>query len=79
MYTIEKAIEQALDEAQRKKEQGLLTKITDDWDLLDWSKGDPETIYTIASLYAQYVEGIEFDNAADRIECVLKETYPEYV
>lgn len=79
MYTIEKAIEAARDEVERKISNNLLFKFDVDLAEQDWSKGDPETLYSIASLYAQGVKLYEFDAAVDMIVHALEETYPEYL
>ena len=79
MYTIEKAIQYAHEEVERKISTNLLFKSDVDLDALDWSKGDPETLYSIASLYAQGVKMYKFDAAVDMIERALEETYPEYM
>lgn len=51
-YGLKNAKRMALNEALKKKQKGLLFNSGVDFDQLDWSNGDPETIYSIASLYS---------------------------
>ena len=76
--TIKQAVAQALKEAQRKQAAGHLYKSSDanddgEFPNHDWSKGDPETVYSIASLYSQFTD----DPAAaeDKIIAALQEEY----
>lgn len=78
-YKIEKAIQQALDEAESKFKCGKLFKSGDESDAAnDFTNGDPETIYSLSSLYAQYVEEIRYDTAVDLILEALIKKYPDY-
>lgn len=43
----------------------------------DFSNGDPETIYSIASMCAQYVEDNTIDDARDMIENALADIFPD--
>lgn len=79
MYGIAKAIEQALVSAEKKAEAEQLLMSDADLDTFDDSNGDPETIYTIAAMYAQFVEGMSYADAMSAIEDALIEKYPEYL
>jgi hypothetical protein len=79
-YTIEKLIEMALQDAEAKKEKGLLFKSDTDLRLEDWSKGDPETLYSITAMYAQFATTpTSVEEAEDLIETALEEAYPDYL
>lgn len=77
MYTIKEAIKSAINEAERKFKSGKLLKSNEISE--DFTNGDPETIYSIASIYAQFVEDKNFNDAVDGIEEALFEIYPEYI
>jgi hypothetical protein len=80
MYTIEKAIECAKREAHKKQLAGKLFSGSDDNPASqDFTDGDPETIYSIASMYAQYVEGENYLTAMDKIENALALEFPHYI
>ena len=44
----------------------------------DFTDGDPETLFTISSMYAQFLDD-DFNNACDAILCKLQEIFPEYI
>jgi len=79
-------IQQAIDMATKKNEQGLLVwdeipeledKAMNDW----WCtpEGDRETIYSIASLYSQFPpEGISPNKARDILEDELCKKFPRF-
>lgn len=49
------AVQQALNEAAAKASSGHLYKANDDAAAdHDWNQGDPETVYSLASLYSQF-------------------------
>ena len=81
--TKERAIQAALDEADRKWDKGLfIAQNHPDYDniigsmCVDGIEGDPETVYSIASLYADDVNN---DGTwEDAIEAALMEKYPSY-
>lgn len=80
MYTLEKAIECSLREAQRKQLQGKLFSSTDDSSASqDFTNGDPETLYSIASMYSQFVEDTDVDVAEDKILDALIQQFPDYL
>jgi len=80
MYTLQKAIECSLREAQKKQLQGKLFSATDDSQASqDFTDGDPETLYSIASLYSQFVEDFDVDVAEDKILDALILQFPDYV
>tara|TARA_R110002020_G_scaffold249278_1_gene463201 strand:+ start:161 stop:415 length:255 start_codon:yes stop_codon:yes gene_type:complete len=80
--TIENAIRCALDEAERKKDMGLLIPCShpNQEDIfengVEGIEGDPETVYSIASLYADE-EGAD-ETWRRRIEVALENVYPNY-
>jgi len=75
----QKLIDMALEEAKRKKAQDKLFSAENypenNSDEL-FKDGDPETIYSIASLYSQFATK-DHDLVRNEIENVLLETYPE--
>jgi len=80
---IQNLIRQALDYAEDRLSVGLLVRCKDTTgDEPDeyWTtpKGDRETIYSIASLYADQVE-FNSDEALDLIEDALMEKYTDYI
>lgn len=80
MYTLEKAIECSLREAQKKQLQGkLFSTIDNSKASQDFSDGDPETLYSIASMYSQFVEDCDVDIAEDKILDALIIQYPEFI
>ena len=80
MYTLQKAIECSLREAQKKQLQGKLFSATDDSSASqDFTNGDPETLYSIASMYSQFVEDTDVDVAESKILDVLIIQYPDYL
>tara|TARA_R110001632_G_C11144291_1_gene396547 strand:+ start:316 stop:570 length:255 start_codon:yes stop_codon:yes gene_type:complete len=80
--TIEDAIRCSLDEAKRKNDMGLLIpcnhpnqeEIFENG--VEGIEGDPETVYSIASLYADEKEADE--TWLSRIEKALEDVYPTY-
>lgn len=80
MYTIEKAIDCAKREAHKKQLVNKLFTAGDDSPAAnDFTDGDPETIYSIAALYAQYVEELDYEDAQDKIIDALTLEFPDYV
>lgn len=80
MYTIDKAIECAKRETHIKQTQGKLFVAGDESpEAQDFTDGDPETIYSIAALYAQYVEELDYEDAQDKIIDALTLEFPDYV
>ena len=80
MYTIEIAIQSAKTEAHQKQLAGKLFTAGDDSPAAnDFTDGDPETIYSIAALYAQYVEELDYEDAQDKIIDALTLEFPDYV
>ncbi len=78
-HTIEKLIEMALADAKAKKAKGLLFTHDTDLRLEDWSKGDPETLYSITAMYAQFATTpTSVEEAEELIATALEECYPEY-
>lgn len=75
--TIQQAIKMAEDTAASKHIHGLLCVGDADLSTKDWSRGDPETIYTIAAMYAQFVP--DYDMAEDDIVYALTDLYPDYI
>jgi len=77
MRTKDQVLTLALAEAIARNERGLLYPTGTDFDQLDWSKGDPETIYSIASFYADdvYNDG----TWEDAIIELLENEYPDLV
>ncbi len=80
--TIEDAIRCALDEAKRKNDMGLLIpcnhpKQEDIFENgVEGVEGDPETVHSIASLYADEEDADE--TWLRRIEEALEDVYPTY-
>lgn len=70
----EKAVQMALDEAARKHAAGHLYRPGED-ESHDWGTGDPETIYSLASCYAQFTE--DSDKTQGAIEDALAAKYGE--
>ncbi len=50
--SIEQVVQMSLNEAERKKNKNHLYRTGED-EKHDWNQGDPETIYSIASLFSQ--------------------------
>lgn len=78
-YTVEQAIAGAFRDADNKILKGKLIKASDndfDWDNKDnFIDGDPETLYTLLSLYGQFLESNE---DKFRLEKALWKNYPDY-
>lgn len=80
MYTLEKTIECSIREAQKKLLQGKLFNSTNDSGASqDFTNGDPETLYSIASMYCQFVEDTDVDIAEDKILDALILQFPDYL
>ncbi len=78
-YTIEQAIADAFAEADRKIAQGKLINASDDdydWnDENNFIDGDPESLYSLLSLYGQWLEHPE---DKFKLEKALWKKYPNY-
>ena len=79
----ERAVRLALAEAERKVEDGLLIKVGDedfDWeDPTNWTSGDPETVWSIVTLYQHDDDrSIDCTGWGEAIEAALMEKYPTY-
>jgi len=69
----------AIAEVQRKIETGkLFTSGDESPESEDFTNGDPETLFSLASLYAQFVDD-DFNNACDALLDVLQEEFPDYL
>ena len=70
------AVEMALKEASRKEADGHFYKVNDPAaEQHDWSKGDPETVYSLASVYSQWADDPAAAETA--ITAALAEKYGE--
>jgi hypothetical protein len=78
-YTLETAIRGALTHAKEKAEKGFLYKFIDEEieKAHDWSKGDPETVHTLALLYADDVNNVD-DTWEEEILKALEKEFPEH-
>jgi hypothetical protein len=77
--TFEFNLNLAIQEAERKIRTNKLFKGGDESEASqDFTNGDPETLYSLASLYAQFVDD-DFNNANDAILNALQEKFPDYV
>jgi len=77
--SFEQAKRLAIAEAYRKIADGKLFKSDDESpESEDFTNGDPETLYSLSSLYAQFVND-DFNNASDALLDVLQEEFPEYL
>lgn len=79
MYTIEQLIEFAVHTATAKNNNGLLFHADTDLRELNWSKGDPETLYSITAMYAQFSHNTTIEDAEDKILNVLAKKFPEKI
>lgn len=78
-YTLNNAIEGAVNETLKKIAQKKLFKSDDNSDASeDFSNGDPETLWSIAFMYAQFIPDIDIDIAVCKIMEVLIKNFPEY-
>jgi len=78
--TLPEAIIAALDEADFKQKHGKLFKADDDSpESQDFTNGDPETIYSITTMYEQFVNEVSEEKAHDEIIKALSEQYPNYI
>jgi len=73
----EQAVRLALDYAKEREDKGLLVVSGTDMDEMDWSGGDPETVYSIVSLYSDDENNMD-DEWYESIEAALMEKYPRY-
>ena len=77
--TFEFNLNLAIQEAERKIRTNKLFKGDDESEASqDFTDGNPETLCSIASLYAQFVDD-DFSNANDAILNTLQEKFPDYV
>lgn len=79
MYTLQKAIDCAIRDAHKKQKQGKFFKADDDSNASqDFTNGDPETIYSLALQYSQFVEDEDVIVAHDKIVDELIKEFPDY-
>jgi len=73
---LQQAIKLALSDVEYKISKGKF--YPDDIDLSkeSFEFGDPENVHTIAALYAQYVMGVDYEDAMSEIEDAIVEKYP---
>ena len=77
--TIEQCIDMAKNEADRKIKTNKLFKSCDESpESLDFENGDPETLYSLSSMYGQFVED-DLNDIEDAIYNQLAKSFPEYV
>ncbi len=80
MYEIIDAIRQVIRDGKAKQEAGKLFTATDDSPASqDFTNGDPETIYSLASLYSQEVDDMSQEEAEGLIIDALTLEFPDYV
>jgi hypothetical protein len=76
-YTIQQAISSAIQTAEEKKAKGHLYKSGDPKEEVhDWSQGDPETVYSIISMYQD--DENNDGTWEDKIYSALFEQFPKY-
>ena len=79
-FTLKQAIRLALDEADYKFKANKLFKAGDESpEASDFTIEDPETVYSIATMYEQYVEDVSEEEAHKKIIEALEEVYPDYL
>jgi hypothetical protein len=81
LFTVEQAVQLALNEAENKNKKGLLipcSEIPEDPEFGFWSTtdGDKESVYSLESLYSQYT--VDNEAAANAIHEALLGKYPTY-
>jgi|TARA_R110000851_G_scaffold63075_2_gene144377 hypothetical protein len=77
MYSIETAISSAIQTAEEKKAKGHLYKSGDPKEEdHDWSQGDPETVYSICSMYQD--DENNDGTWSERIIEALEESFSEF-
>ena len=80
ILSLNQAIELALNEADYKFKANKLFKAGDDSPAAnDFTDEDPETIYSITTMYEQFVEEVSEEKAHIKIIEALSKKYPEYV
>ena len=79
-FTFEDAKRLAIQEAETKIVQGKLFRSDDESpESEDFTDGDPETLYSLTSLYADHVTNDDFNNVSDALLDVLQERFPDYL
>ena len=79
-FTFEDAKRLAIAEAQRKIVQGKLFRGDDETpESQDFTDGDPETLYSLTSLYADQVTNDDFNNVSDALIDALQDKFPDYL
>jgi hypothetical protein len=77
---LEHTIENAISYARHKQRTNKLFKPLDESkEAQDFTNGDPETLYSIAALYAQDVITMDYDDALSEIEDALEKEFPDYI
>jgi len=78
-YSYEDALKLAKLEVLRKaKQDKMFTSGDESPESEDFTDGDPETLFSIALLYAQFVDD-DFNNACDALLDALQDIYPQYI
>ena len=78
--TLTDAIRLALNEADYNFKEGKLFKAGDESpEAQDFTNGDPETIYSIATACEQFVDEVSEEEAHAKIIEALEKEYPDYV
>lgn len=76
-FTLEMAVRAVFSEIENKIKQGKFVKWDEDF---DWDNeklfegGDPESIYTLLSLYGQFLT----EEDRDKLGVIVQEKYPDY-
>lgn len=79
-FTLQEAIRMALNEADFKFKGNKLFKAGDNSpEANDFTHEDPETIYSITTLFEQYVEDVPEKEAHEKIIEALGKEYPDYL
>lgn len=77
-YSYEDALRLAKLEVLRKQAESKMFPEGDESpESQDFTNGDPETLFSIASMYAQFVDD-DYTNACDALLCDLQEIFPQY-
>jgi hypothetical protein len=79
-FTLKNGIDYALNEVEKKIKEGKFFKANDESsESENFSNGDPETIYSIASMVSNIVETHSYEETENKIIEVLSEKYPDYM